>query len=1189
MNNSLNSLVRYVILLILLNLNLNSQIKILKPSGNEIFQSLKPITIEWNGTKFDDLVSLEYSIDNGQNWNLITNNATNFKYIWDKPPYIDSEKCKIRISNNNLESIYTKPPTTTWQATYGGSSEEYVSNLSIIDNNLYIMGLTFSSDLDAVNSDVINKQYIFKVDKLGKLTKSIFHGDLFSIGYTEIFKLNDTTLHGFSSFNAFKYPNLNSFGKNDFNSFKIDKNDNIYNNKFYGGSENDILYGVVLDKDSNFVLLGSSESKDFDVDCNKGTSNAWLIKLNQNGDILNKYCFGGTGDEIGYRIINTNDNGFLISLISYSLNFEYAKKYGYNDITLIKLDSNLNIEWGNTFGGNMNEVTYKMIQSKDNNYYLVGKSNSFLYDVIDPKGEQDGWIFKVDPTGKLIWSKNYGGFYDDSFNDIVEIDKNQFLVLGQTNSPNGNLINKYGNSDAILMKIDETGNILWQSTFGGKDTDVLSFMKLNGNELYLAGITSSTDGSILENNLNRKTLDSRYDTWLLNLKFDSIETLSDTLNGTFTITPKKIIAKNIDMGEEFVNENKDSTIINYILNDGKYNSNIDNIIISDGDISSFSILNFSKSILNSKNGLDVQFRFTPQKLGLNTSQIAIISDNDTLIQNISGIGKERDFEIQYLNKNLDFGNIRLGKNKDTINFDILKNLGKRKLNISKIEISGNDKNDFEILNNINNIILNENDVLSLNVRFNPNTIGNKNVKINIESDYPQLQNEVDVIGYAYNIPKAKDIDMGQELITESKDSILTNYIFNSENFNFKIDNIKIINGDISSFSVLNFTASILNSKSGLDVQFRFTPQKIGLNTAQIAIISGNDTILYNITGIGKERDFEIAYISQNLDFGNVRLGNSKDTINFEVLKNKGIRKLNITKVEILGIDKNDFEILNNINNLVLNENDILSLNVRFNPNATGNKNAKINIESDYSEMQNEVDVKGFAYNIQKANFNLKMNNLEAFAGEVIELPIIINNINNIIESEVKSINFELNFNPTLLYPIGYTPQIINEKTASILIENVPIKYNEDEIITSIKFKVGLGNAENCDIILKNVSALGGVADISFQDAKFTLLGVCYEGGVRLLNPNSVVSMANISPNPVSSIIKIDLSLIEIGKTEVAIYNLIGEKVKTIFTKDITETGNITINSDINDLSNGHYVVIFTTPTFTDKKNILIIK
>jgi hypothetical protein len=95
--------------------------------------------------------------------------------------------------------------------------------------------------------------------------------------------------------------------------------------------------------------------------------------------------------------------------------------------------------------------------------------------------------------------------------------------------------------------------------------------------------------------------------------------------------------------------------------------------------------------------------------------------------------------------------------------------------------------------------------------------------------------------------------------------------------------------------------------------------------------------------------------------------------------------------------------------------------------------------------------------------------------------------------------------------------------------------------------------------------------------------------VRLLNPNSVVSMANISPNPVNSILTIDLNLIEIGNTEVSIYNLLGEKVKIIFSKEITETGSISINADLSDLSNGQYIIILTTPTYLEKKNILLIK
>jgi hypothetical protein len=140
---------------------------------------------------------------------------------------------------------------------------------------------------------------------------------------------------------------------------------------------------------------------------------------------------------------------------------------------------------------------------------------------------------------------------------------------------------------------------------------------------------------------------------------------------------------------------------------------------------------------------------------------------------------------------------------------------------------------------------------------------------------------------------------------------------------------------------------------------------------------------------------------------------------------------------------------------------------------------------------------------------------------------------------------------------------------------------------NIPFIVGLGNDEGCPLVLQNTMANGGTADLIDIDGTFILLGICYEGGARLVNPNGKAGIMQIIPNPASEDIEIGINLIEKGYSIVSIYNSNGKKMKEY---NMTgKKGLQTINLDISEFSNGLYFVQLLTPTIVKNQKLMIIK
>jgi len=769
-----------------------------------------------------------------------------------------------------------------------------------------------------------------------------------------------------------------------------------------------------------------------------------------------------------------------------------------------------------------------------------------------------------DRTGK-IWDANSGQL-------LYTLNRHTGNVRHISWSPDG--------SRVATASDDNTGKI-WDANTGQL------LHTLNGHKDYVRHISWSPDGS----KVATASIDRTGKIW----EIDPNILQSDQSYNVFTIIAPSPLSQDIDMKECLVGNSKDSLITEFIMNKWSYPYRVDSVFFTGTDATAFSqVSGFPKFIVGTNSSKTVELRFKPNKVGLHQAKVHIVTQTETLIQNIIGTGFQPT--IQIVNDFIDFGYIDVGLSKDTLQAITIKNISNVDIDIKNSYHSGPNDKDFSTLQGGGAFKLLAGTTAKLDMRFLPTSVGRTSGTLMFEHNGVGSPAVVQLFG-AGVIPTVQvinnSIDFGKVKVGNEKDTLNVLSIKNIGKTSLEISNIYQNGPNLIDFSELNnLKNKILQPDEELKLDIKFKPTDFGKKIGSLIFEYDGEGSPAIVQLFGQGIIPIIQVITNSIDFGRVKVGIEKDTIQVVTIKNIGNMPLTINKIYQSGPDILDFLNLNNANTLIIQEDEELKLDIKFKPSKIGVLSSVINFEHDAAGNLAKVDIIGEGISSGVGGKALmKLDSIETKTSTIVEYPVKLTLSSDLIKSGASAVNFDVTYNNTLLYPIGNYSLTNENGYTTIKFVNVPLTTDPIQILQTLRFKTGLGNAIETPLTIGNFELIRTAeeVDITLFDGHLLLTDVCYNGGVRLLNPNSQITMSRISPNPVDSKITIDLTLIEIGKTEVAIYNLMGEKVKTIFSKDIIETGNISINSEISDLSNGQYVVIFTTPTYTERSNILILK
>mgnify|MGYP001562587412 CR=1 FL=1 len=303
--------------------------------------------------------------------------------------------------------------------------------------------------------------------------------------------------------------------------------------RVYGGSNDDRGEDILTTNDGGFAIVGSSKSNDNDVTSNAGSNDFWLAKLNASGEIQWEKSLGYAGSDSAFSVIQTQDNGYLISgVLDVSAsngagnNRANMKRHAGGDYWVIKLNPLGELEWSRYFGGTYSDTAYGAAQTQNGNYLIIGSSDSNDVDINNNKGSYDFWTIKLSSSGDLIWEKSFGGSEIDEAKAIAATNDGNFLIVGDTRSNDTDVSTNSGAADVWIIKINPEGELLWEKTFGGSSFDsVQAIHKTQNNEFIVAGNSRSTDGDLTKNN-------GQNDAWLFKINNQGTITFQSTVGGS---------------------------------------------------------------------------------------------------------------------------------------------------------------------------------------------------------------------------------------------------------------------------------------------------------------------------------------------------------------------------------------------------------------------------------------------------------------------------------------------------------------------------------------------------------------------------------------------------------------------------------------------------------------------------------
>jgi hypothetical protein len=299
----------------------------------------------------------------------------------------------------------------------------------------------------------------------------------------------------------------------DFWLMKFAADDTLLWSKTYGGTNDDRGTDIITTNDGGFALLGYSKSADGDVTLNAGAQDFWILKISNTGAILWQKTFGYAGADTGTALLQTKDNGFLVTGVldvsaSNGQGNSKSAKHAGGDIWVLKLASNGSLEWSKYFGGSFTDIPFGVVETSNNEYIIAASSDSKDFNISNNKGSYDFWILKVASDGILVWEKSFGGSEIDEPRAIVATNDGNFMIVGDTRSSNKDISNNNGGADLWMLKISTNGILIWEKTIGATSFDVArSISKTDDHGFIIAGNSRSSDAGFTNQGQN--------DAWIL--------------------------------------------------------------------------------------------------------------------------------------------------------------------------------------------------------------------------------------------------------------------------------------------------------------------------------------------------------------------------------------------------------------------------------------------------------------------------------------------------------------------------------------------------------------------------------------------------------------------------------------------------------------------------------------------------
>ncbi len=293
--------------------------------------------------------------------------------------------------------------------------------------------------------------------------------------------------------------NLTSLGGFDVFVSKMDPSGNLVWARTFGGSKYEQGFGIAVDLSGNVYTTGRFVgTTDFDPGAatykltatGTGYANAFISKLNSNGDFVWAVALGGTQEDVGESIaVDASGNVHVIGTFSYTVDFDpgastFSLSGNAAQIFILKLNTNAGFIWAKAITGTYQTYPKAISLDAAGNVYTTGSwyastmdfdPGPGVYTLTPNSTSTDMFISKLDINGGFVWAKAIGNQYTESGEDIELDNSGNILLTGiyvasvdfDPGAGVSNMTSAEPTGDIFILKLANDGTYLWSKTMGG--------------------------------------------------------------------------------------------------------------------------------------------------------------------------------------------------------------------------------------------------------------------------------------------------------------------------------------------------------------------------------------------------------------------------------------------------------------------------------------------------------------------------------------------------------------------------------------------------------------------------------------------------------------------------------------------------------------------------------------------------
>lgn len=280
---------------------------------------------------------------------------------------------------------------TIWTRTFGGSNTDVLYAMSqTSDKGFILCGVTSSFGLTD------REAYLIKTDELGNLVWSKTYGGPGDDYFTSVIQTDD---NGFAACGR---------ASNNFCIVKIDAAGEINWGKVISAGTWASSIRQTFDK--GFIIAGNYSGMDYHI-C--------LVKTDSLGNTAWSKVSTASLGEAAYCVRQCSDSSYIVT--GYTNNFGA----GAQDAFLLKVDQGGDLKWMRTYGGIWEDIGYSVEENRDKGFIITGRTQSF-----GPFASmaRNVYLLRTNPAGEILWTRVYGSIINNGYTVTPTLDSGYIIV-----------------------------------------------------------------------------------------------------------------------------------------------------------------------------------------------------------------------------------------------------------------------------------------------------------------------------------------------------------------------------------------------------------------------------------------------------------------------------------------------------------------------------------------------------------------------------------------------------------------------------------------------------------------------------------------------------------------------------------------------------------------------------------------